>query len=66
MPYPQNFVVRLIICIVGMFALWMAVQFITDVLIRQETFALGPFDIIIPLVVGVAEAFLWKPKEEKK
>ena len=65
MQYPQNFVIRLIICIVGMFALWMAVQFITDVLIRQEAFALGPIDFIVPLGCGIAEAFLWKPKEKK-
>lgn len=65
MPYPENFVVRLIICIAGMFAIWMAVTFIMDVLIHHEAFTIGAFDIIAPLACGIAEAFLWKPKEKK-
>ena len=65
MPYPENFVVRLIICIVGMYAIWMGVQFITDVLIRHEAFGLNVIDIIAPLVLGIIEAFVWKPKEKR-
>ena len=62
MPYPENFVVRLIICIVGMIALWMGAHYIGTVLIRQEAFTIGVFDIVAPLACGVIEAFTWKPK----
>lgn len=64
MPYPENFAVRLIICLVGMFALWMAVQFVMDVLVFHDEFKIGVMDIIIPAVLGVVEAFIWKPKEK--
>ena len=64
MPYPQNFIVRLLVCIVGMFALWMAAHYIGTVLIRQEAFTIGPIDIILPLGVGVYEAYAWKPKQK--
>lgn len=65
MPYPENFVVRLIISIVGMIALWMAAHYIGVVLIRHEAFTITPFDIIVPLAIGIVEAFVWKPKEKK-
>ena len=65
MPYPENFVVRLIICIVGMFAIWMGVQFIMNVLIFHDAFTIRPFDIIAPLGMGIVEAFVWKPKDKK-
>ncbi len=65
MPYPENFVVRLIICIVGMYAIWFGVQFILDVLVFHDEFKVNAIDIIVPLAVGVIEAFVWKPKEKK-
>ena len=65
MPYPENFVVRLIICIVGMYAIWFGVQFILDVLVFHDEFKVNAIDIIVPLAVGVVEAFVWKPKEKK-
>ena len=65
MPYPENFVVRLIICIVGMYAIWFGVQFILDVLVFHDEFKVNAIDIIVPLAVGVVEAFVWKLKEKK-
>ena len=66
MPYPENFVVRLIICVVGMFLIWFGVQFIKDVLIFHEEFTVDlPVDILVPAACGVIEAFVWKPKEKK-
>ena len=65
MPYPENFVVRLIICVVGMFAIWFGVQFVKDVLIFHEEFSFEAIDFIVPAVCGVIEAFVWKPKEKK-
>ena len=65
MPYPENFVVRLIICIVGMFAIWMGVNYILDVFIHHGEFTVNIIDIVAPLVAGIAEAFVWKPKETK-
>lgn len=65
MPYPENFVVRLLICIVGMYAIWFGVQFILDVVVFHDEFTVNAIDIIVPLVVGVIEAFVWKPKEKK-
>ena len=38
MPYPENFVVRLIVCIVGMLVIWIGVRFIMDVLIFHDPF----------------------------
>ena len=64
MPYPENFVVRLLICIVGMYALWMGAHYIGAVFIRHEAFSVGVLDIVLPLVLGVWEAFSWKPKEK--
>lgn len=63
MPYPENFVVRLLICIVGMCALWILGSYISTVFIRQEAFILGPTHFIIPAIIGIVEAFIWKPKE---
>ena len=65
MPYPENFVVRLIISVVGMFALWMAAHYIGAVFIRQEAFTISAFDIVIPLALGIFEAIVWKPKDKK-
>lgn len=64
MPYPENFVIRLIVCILGMFAIWFAVQFVLDVLIHHESFEIHAIDIIVPIAMGVVEAFVWKPKEQ--
>ncbi len=65
MPYPENFVVRLLICVVGMYAIWFGVQFILDVVVFHDEFTVNAIDIIVPLAVGVIEAFVWKPKEKK-
>lgn len=65
MPYPENFVVRLLICVVGMYAIWFGVQFILDVVVFHGEFKVNAIDIIVPLAVGVIEAFVWKPKEKK-
>ena len=62
MPYPKNFAVRLIICIVGTIALWMIGRYVGIVLIRHEAFSFDASDIIAPAVVGVIEANAWKPK----
>lgn len=62
LPYPESFVVRLLIW--GLLAGWMAVQHILDVLILHDPFAIGPIDTIAPLAIGVAECFAWKPKEQ--
>ena len=64
MPYPKNFAVRLIICIAGMYALWFAIQFFMDTVVRHEPFSVRTLDIIIPLVTGVIQAMSWKPKEK--
>ena len=48
-----------------MFALWMVGRYVGLVFIRQEAFTIGVIDIIAPLVIGIVEAFVWKPKEKK-
>lgn len=65
MPYPKNFVVRLIICVVGMVAIWIGVRFVMSTLIFHEEFILRPIHIIMAVALGVVEAFVWKPKENK-
>ena len=65
MPYPENFIVRLLICLVGMFAIWFAATYVIQVLIQHDAFTVGPIDIIVPAACGVVEAFVWKPKEQK-
>ncbi|MBR3159724.1 MAG: hypothetical protein IKG18_11090 [Atopobiaceae bacterium] len=62
--YIENFALRLIFCIVGMFALWFGLQFIKCNLILHEPMTFGAFDIVIPLVGGIAEALTWKPKDK--
>ena len=62
MPYPENFVVRLLICIVGMYAIWIGLQFVMDVLVFHDEFKLGLMDYVLPLIMGVVETFVWKPK----
>ncbi|MBR3226781.1 MAG: hypothetical protein IKF78_15815 [Atopobiaceae bacterium] len=64
MPYPENFVVRLIVCIIGMLAIWIGVRFILDVVISHEEFVIRPISLAIPVVLGVVEAFVWKPKDK--
>ena len=53
MPYPENFVVRLIVCIVGMLAIWIGVRFIMDVLIFHDPFEIKITTLIIPIALGV-------------
>ena len=66
MPYPENFAVRLIVCLVGMLALWFGVQYVKDVLIFHEAFTIDvPIDFVVPIGCGIAEAFVWKPKDQK-
>jgi hypothetical protein len=64
MPYPENFVVRLIICIVGMSALWILGSYLGAVFIRHEVFTLNATHFIVPVIVGAIEAFTWKPKDK--
>jgi len=64
MPYPENFVVRPLICVVGMTILWICSSYIGAVFIRHETFTLGVTHFIYPAIIGVTEAFFWKPKEK--
>ena len=61
--YIENFALRLVFCIVGMFALWNLGSFVGATFIRHEPFTFGASNVIIPIVTGVAEAFVWKPKE---
>jgi len=56
--------VRLLICIVGMIALWLAAHYVGVVFIRHEAFTIGVFDIVAPLICGVIEAFTWQPKNK--
>jgi di/tricarboxylate transporter len=50
--------IGIIICIVGMAALWFAGSFIMDVLISHGEFVFRPTQLIIPVVLGVVEAFV--------
>ena len=63
MPYPENIVVRILICIVGMSILWVLGSFIATVLISHEEFTLRATHFIIPAVLGVVEALVWKRKD---
>ena len=65
MPYPEIFVVRLLICIAGMFALLMAAQFVMNVIIFHDDFEIHAIDIIVPLALGIVEAFVCKPKQKQ-
>ena len=62
--YIENFALRLIFCIVAMFAIWIGLQFLMDTFIHHEPFALGVLDYIIPLALGVVQAFTWKKPQE--
>jgi hypothetical protein len=60
--YIENFVLRLIVSLVGMFAFWFAIQYVVDVLIFHEQFHVGILDFVIPAFLGVYTAITWKPK----
>ena len=60
--YIENFVLRLLFCIVGMYVVWIAIQYIMDTLIFHEPFGLGLIDYVVPAIMGVIEAISWKPK----
>ncbi len=61
--YIENFALRLVFCIVGMFALWNLGSFVGATFIRHEPFVFSPSNFIIPIATGAIEAFAWKPKE---
>ncbi len=62
--YPENFVVRLIICLALAFFATTLGTYVRQVVIDHGTFT---FDIVknlaLPLLLGVAAAFLWKPRK---
>lgn len=60
--YIENFVLRLIVSLVGTFAFWFIVQYVVDVLIFHEQFSVGILDFAIPAFLGVYTALTWKPK----
>ena len=60
--YIENFALRLVFCIVGMYAIWIGIQFVMDTVIFHDPFRLDIIDYIVPAILGVIEAFAWKPK----
>ena len=62
--YIENFVLRILFCIVGFIALWFATKFITRNFIFHEEFNVGVMDFIIPVALGVVESVIWKPKNK--
>ena len=60
--YIENFVLRLLFCIVGMFAIWRGAKYLSRTFILHEPFTFGVIDVLVPLVTGVIETFSWKPK----
>ena len=49
MPYPKNFAVRLIVCILGMLAIWFGVRFILSVVVFHEELVIQPIRLAIPV-----------------
>ena len=62
--YPENFFVRLIICIALAFAATTLGTYVRQVIIDHGTFT---FDMIknlgLPLLLGVTAALIWKPRK---
>lgn len=50
--YPECFVVRLIICIAGMFCFWCLALSIAGTFIRHEPSSLSSMGIVVPIVAG--------------
>ncbi len=65
MSYRKNFAIRVIICVLGMLVVWMGVWYVLDVVICHEEFALRPVLIVVPVILGISEAYAWKSKDEK-
>ncbi len=65
MSYNKNFAVRAIICVLGMLIIWIGVWAFLDVVICHDEFVLRPVLIIIPVALGIAEAYAWKSRDEK-
>ncbi len=65
MPYPENFAVRLLVCIAGMFVIWIGVSYLMSTFIWHEPFTFSVVrHVVLPILFGVAEALSWKPKQK--
>ena len=64
MSYRKNFAVRVIVCVLGMLVIWMGVWFALSVIFHEE-FVIRPVLVVVPVIMGVSEAYAWKAKDEK-
>ena len=66
MPYPKNFAVRLIICVVGFLVIFHGICFLMDTFVRHQAFDFRPiWNVAIPVIGGVVQAMNWKDPAEK-
>jgi hypothetical protein len=67
MPCPENFALRLIVCVAAMIAVWNLMFFLLDTFLFHETWKFSLFwGLVAPIIAGVYEAITWKPKDESK
>ena len=66
MPYPKNFAVRLIICVVGFLVIFNGIYYLMDTFVRHQAFNFRPiWNVAIPAFCGVLQAMNWKDPAEK-
>lgn len=66
MPYPKNFAVRLIICVVSFLVIFNGIYYLMDTFVRHQAFDFRPiWNVAIPVIGGVVQAMNWKDPAEK-
>ena len=48
-----------------MLVIWMGVWYVLDVIVCHNEFTLRPVLLVVPVIMGVSEAYAWKAKDEK-
>lgn len=62
---PENFAVRLILCILLLLLIWNGSYYLMHVVVWHEAFEFDAMrQLIMPIVCGVVMAFTWKPKAQ--
>ena len=55
--------VRIILCVAAMTVVWLGASYILTVFIGHQEFTFKATYVVVPIILGIVEAFLWKPKE---
>lgn len=67
MDFMNNFVIRLIVCVVAMLVIWNLVFYLMETFLWHGTWTFSIiWGLILPVVMGIIEAVLMKPADQKQ